>query len=66
MTTNEDGATYRATIEKEVREVANSCDLGNFNADYFMSSSFVSNIADLVQEKERLAYKRGLTKNSLQ
>lgn len=52
--------THLSTIEAEVRRLANSCDLGAFNKEFFMSSTFVMNIAQYVQEREREAYKRGM------
>lgn len=51
--------THLSTIEAEVRRLANSCDLGGFNKEFFLSATFVSDIAQLVQAREREAYKRG-------
>lgn len=51
--------THLSTIEAEVRRLANSCDLGGFNKEFFMSATFVSDISQYVQERERAAYKRG-------
>lgn len=58
---NDDGSTHLSTIEAEVRRMANSCDLGQLNTDFFIKSTFVSNLACYVQEKEAEAYKRGLS-----
>jgi len=51
--------THLSTLEAEVRKVANACDLGGFNAEFFLRAAFVSDIAQLIQAKEREAYKRG-------
>lgn len=54
--------THHSTLEAAVRKIANSCDLGGFNAQYFMTSSFVSDIASFIQEREAAAYSRGLNR----
>lgn len=51
--------THLSTLEAEVRRVANKCDLGGFNEKFFLKSGFVSDIAQLIQAKEREAYRRG-------
>lgn len=62
MTNNQDGATNRQTIEAKIRKDLNSCDLKGFNSDFFLTSTFVSNLADIVQDHERAAYQRGVHK----
>lgn len=57
--------THHSTLEAEIRKIANSCDLGGFNAQYFLTSSFISNMADFTQEKEEAAYQRGLQSGRL-
>lgn len=52
--------THHSTIEAEVRRIANSCDLGGMNTQFFLKSTFVSNIASFVQRMEAAAYKRGM------
>lgn len=52
--------THHSTLEAEVRRVANSCDLGGLNTQFFMKSTFVSNIASLIQQREAAAYQRGM------
>lgn len=52
--------THLSTLEAEVRRVANSCDLGGFNADYFLKGCFVRDIALLIQARELEAYRRGI------
>lgn len=56
--------THHSTIEAEVRRVANSCDLGELNTKFFLTSTFISNIADLVQRMEAAAFQRGMRAQS--
>lgn len=60
---NDNGSTHRATLEKEVRDKANSCDLGEFNRKFFLSSCFIDDMVEIVQQKEAAAYQRGLISN---
>lgn len=52
--------THHSTIEAEVRRIANSCDLGGMNTEFFLKATFVMNIASLIKQKEAAAYQRGL------
>lgn len=52
--------THHSTIEAEVRKIANSCDLGDLNTQFFLKSTFVSNIASFVQRMEAAAFQRGM------
>lgn len=52
--------THHSTIEAEVRKIANSCDLGELNTQFFLKSTFISNIASFVQRMEAAAFQRGM------
>lgn len=52
--------THHSTIEAEVKKVANKCDLGELNTQFFLKSTFISNIASLVQRMEAAAFQRGM------
>lgn len=52
--------THHATLEAEVRRIANSCDLGGLNTEFFLKSTFTSDIAALIQRCETAAFQRGL------
>ena len=58
--------THHSTLSAEIRKIANSCDLGDFNKDFFIVNTFISDIASYVQKKEDEAFQRGLNahKNS--
>lgn len=60
--------THHSTIEAEVRKIANSCDLGELNTQFFLKSTFISNIASFVQRMEAAAYQRGISeqRNAMQ
>lgn len=51
--------THLSTIQAAVRKMLNSCDLGGFNAEFFMKASMVDDIARFIQEYEQAAYTRG-------
>lgn len=52
--------THHSTLEAEVRRIANSCDLGGLNTEFFLKATFVMNIASFIQQKEAAAFQRGL------
>lgn len=52
-------ATNLNTIKADIRQIANSCDLGGFNAEFFLKAAFVDDIAELIQQKEQAAFQRG-------
>lgn len=52
--------THFSTLESDVRKIANSCDLKGMNTDFFLTGTFVMNIAQYVQAREREAYQRGM------
>ena len=51
--------THLSTIEAAVRRKLNSCDLGGFNAEFFLKAAFVGDIAHMIQEYEQAAFMRG-------
>jgi hypothetical protein len=51
--------THHSTFEAEVRRIATSCDLGSLNTEFFLKSTFVSDIATLIQQQEAAAFQRG-------
>ena len=52
--------THHSTLSAEIRTIANSCDIGGMNQDWFLKGTFINDLASYVQRKEESAYKRGM------
>lgn len=57
--------THLSTLEAAVRHTANRCDLGGFNAQFFLKAGFIQAIALLIQHYEQEAYNKGLAERTL-
>lgn len=52
--------TNSSTIQADIRKIANGCDIGEMNLEFFLKATFIMNIVQYVQKKEEEAFARGL------
>lgn len=53
--------THHSSISAEIRRLANSCDLGGMNKEFFLKATFIDDIATYVQRMEQAAFDRGIS-----